>query len=158
MCFVAGRILDPVLLLVRFWWHFFDLLGCFWASCWYLLLPFGSFGAFWWHFSPHLGHLGDTLGVILAPLVTCVASFLVAFWGLLGSSCGHFWRHWGDLGRHGRPKSKNRPGSPKFGPHFGMILGRFGRVKTIPENHQKTDVQKAPKKWSHSSAVWTKQR
>ena len=112
-----------------------------------LFTPLGPSGG---HFGGHFGTLGYIFGILRASLV--------AFWDLLGRPWGYFWRHWGHLGRHGRPKSKNRPGDPKFGPQFGMIFGRVWGVKTTPENHQKNDVQKAPKKWSHSSAVWTKKR
>ena len=92
---------------------------------------FGSSGG---HFGDHFGTLGDIFGLLGASLV--------AFRGLLGRPWGHFCRHWGHLGRHGRPKSKNRPGDPKFGPHFGMILGRFGGSKPHPKIIKQTVCQK----------------
>ena len=62
MCFVAGRILDPVLRLARFWWHVFDLLGCFGASCWHLLLPLDRSGPSGGTFHPIWAIWGTLLG------------------------------------------------------------------------------------------------
>ena len=122
---------------------FFDLLGCLerlvgtFCSLWIvrglLVVLLTSLGPSGGHFGGHFGTLGDIFGLLGASLVV--------FLGLLGSSWGHFWRHRGHLGRHGRPKSKNRPGDPKFRPHFGMILG----VKTTPQNDQTNCVQKVVK-------------
>ena len=99
-----------------------------------LFTPFGPSGG---HFGGHFGTLCDMFGLIGASLV--------AFWGLLGKPWGYFWRHWGHLGRHGRPKSKNRPGDPKFGPHFGVILGGFGGSKPHPKMIKKTVCKKCQK-------------
>ena len=75
----------------------------------------GSFG--------HPGCLFGSNGGLLVP-------FLASFW----TSWGHVGRHWGDLGRPRGPKSKNRPGSPRNEPFWGIILGRFWVVKTTQTN------------------------